>query len=310
MPRSRAIALRGLLFGFRRGGGGTFPPGATSVQLPMARHFAPSVRVAFLSVALTAAAAAQPPSPPDSAPPVLSGPRVKPDTSTTLVHTDMQGRFVKVEGRPEAAALAQLTIDPERLGRARGVIDARDDALRKHLVDSIDLIKETSDATKAGDKATLQRLGRELCDRFDPEQARDPLLAPLCAVLAPEEAAALTKLVDDYWRAWLDAEQRSNPGQRREAIQSRLRYELFQAEIAPVFQYTLRPFQQKLDRIYEAVDPTPEQRAAIRAAVITYIREGKLKPSESQREQLVRTIYDSLDEDRRIKLMMAAITAL
>lgn len=256
------------------------------------------------------AVAPVPPAKPAEEPP-LGGPKVPDDALHTLVHSDMQGRFQKVEGRPEAAALGQMSIDPDRRRKAQEVVDGRAEALRQNLIDNIDLIKESTDATKAGDKATVQKLSRELYERFNaaPTPTRDPLLAPLSAVLSPEECAALKKLVDEYWSAWIDAEQRNAPKQPREAIQKRLDFEVFQAELSPAYQYTLRPFQQKLERVYQVVDPTPEQRAAIRTAVIAYIKEARLKPSEEQRRQLARAVYAALDEDRRIKLLAAALSA-
>lgn len=251
---------------------------------------------------------AQPREPADQ--PVLRGPKVEDQAARTLLRSDMQGRFLKVDGRPEEAAVAQIPMDPGRREQARALIADRASALMTYLVDNIDLIKETTDATKSGDTAAAQRIARDLYDRFDPAHSRDPLLAPLATVLMPEETAELKRLADEYWKGWIDAQQRSSPKATREAIQGRLQFELFQTELRTAYDYTLRPYQIKIDRICEVTDATPEQRAAIRDAVISYIKAARLRPSDEQRAELAKAIYSALDEERRIRLLTAAISAL
>lgn len=274
-----------------------------------------TLALAALAALSAATALAQPepadqPMQPPNDQPLLAGPQVRDSAADTLVQRDMQGRFQRLDARPEEAALTRMVLDPEQRERARAVIGDRAASLRRHLVDNIDLIRESTDAIRAGDQATARRLARDLYDSFDPAHERDPLLAPLAAVLSPDEHTELTRLVDEYWDSWIDAELRASPGQPREQVRDRLILEQFQSELTTAYRYTLQPFQQKLDAIYAAVEPTPEQRAAIRAAVIEYIRDGRLQPTADQRAILARTIYQALDEPRRIKLLAAALAAL
>lgn len=44
--------------------------------------------------------------------------------------------------------------------------------------------------------------------------------------------------------------------------------------------------------------------------MIDYIREARLKPTPEQRTALARRIYLALDEERRIKLLEAALAGL
>ncbi len=261
------------------------------------------------SLCLATLALGASPAPTAAVPPVLGGPAVNEAADRTLVNQDMQGRFQRVEGRPEVAGLAQLALDPETRSKAADVINARTLALMKHLLDNIDLIREATDATRAGDNATAQKLSMELYQRFDPDSSRDPLVAPLAKVLPQAAAMELRRLVDEYWKAWLDVEMKSAPKATRQAVEQRLTYDLYQQELRLANEYTLRPIQQKLERIYEAADPTPEQRAAIRLAVIEYVKEARMKPTDEQRKKLARTIYDLLDEERRLKLVTAAISS-
>lgn len=260
--------------------------------------------------AVCLAAARQPPQEAPAGEPPLRGPVVRDDLAHTLVHSDMRGKFQKIQGRSEEAALGELGIDPDRREMARGVIAERAAAVRDHLIENIDLVKESTDALKAGDNARARKLGQELYDRFDPAHVRAPLLVPLEAVLSPEESASVKRLVDEYWAAWIAEEKKKSPKASDQAIQDRLCLEVFQAEVRAVYEYSLRPYQQKLEKIYETVDPTPEQRAAIRGAVISHIKEARLNPSEAQRGELAREIYSVLDEGQRMKLFAAALSAL
>ncbi|HMN41224.1 MAG TPA: hypothetical protein PKE29_10290 [Phycisphaerales bacterium] len=245
--------------------------------------------------------------------PALGGPKVQDRVATSLVRVDAQGRFVKLTVRPEEAALDLILIDPDRRAKARHAIEDRAAAFRRHLVDSIDLIKASTDAIRSGDRATANRLSQDLYDGFDPEHQRDPLAGPIGTVLSAEERAQMTRLVDEYWTAWIDAELKAAGGKggpTREEMQARLSLGQFQAEVAVAYEYTLRPFQQKIEAIALVVEPTVEQRAAIRDAIIDYIRDGRLKPTDEQRLTLARAIYDVLDEEQRIRLLAAAVSRL
>ena len=241
----------------------------------------------------------------------LSGPKVP--NRATLVRTDMQGKFQRLEVRPEEAALEVMQVDPGRLDQARAAIEARNAALRKHLIDHITLVKEWADERDGGESGKgggIERLMQELYDRFDPQHLRDPLLVPLAKALDGDEHAELTRLVEEYWRAAIDAEQGKRPNSVRPEIEKRQLFGLFQREVRKAYDATLRPFRQKLENVYAAVDPTPEQRVALRNAVIAYIQESRLTPNQELRLKLARAIYDALDEERRVKLLSAGLTAM
>lgn len=250
---------------------------------------------------------------PDQAPiQPLSGPTISDQAMRSLVHRDMQGRFQRVEGRPEVAAIAQIPIDPVRRAEARRVVEDRAAALRSHLVEHIEMIRASTDASLAGDTEKVRRIQYELYQLFDPTGERSPLLAPLAGVLSRTEYDELARVVDECWDAWIAAESdaRMMDSGPPDGLESRLVYELYQRELAYAYEDTLRPFQQRLDRIYAVVEPTDEQRAAIRGAVIKYIGDAKLTPTAEQREELARTIYDALDEPRRFRLFAAGLAAM
>lgn len=261
----------------------------------------------FPLILLNSPAWAQPPAGDDQ---VLSGPAVPDEVARTLVRFNAGGRFQRVEGRPEEAALMLLPLDSDTRERARAVISDHEAALQRLLIDNIDTVKETTDAILAGDNAGVQRLSKDLYDRFDPAHTRDPLMAPLVGVLPDAQHADLKRLLDEYWAAWIKAERRAGSKEPEAKAQGRLTFTLFQEDIRRAYDRTLRPFRERIERIYQVADPTPEQRAAIREAVIDYIRETRLKPSAEQRDQVARRVYLILDEERRIKLFSAALAQL
>lgn len=266
------------------------------------------VAAAFFT-AVSTQAGVQPVGDPGSSP--LSGPRVAEETVRTLVSRDMQGRFQPVEGRPESAALARIPIDPVRREAARRVMEDRASALRAHLVEHIDMLRAWTDASLAGEEEEVRRIQLELYQMFEPEGNRAVLHAPLAEALSGAEFAELERVLDEYWDAWMSAE----AGDRMmdaapENLELRLAYRLYQQELAYAYESTLRPVQQRLERIYATVEPTPEQRATIRAAVIGLIRAGGLSPTAQQREEAARMIYDALDEDRRFRLFAAGLSAM
>ena len=240
----------------------------------------------------------------------MAGPKVDDPASRTLVRTDMQNRFQRLDVRPEEAALQLLAMDPSRRVKAREIILARADALRTHLAINIDLVKEWTDAQIAKDSAAIQKFAKELYDRFEPTNPRDPLLAPLASVLTSDEQTQIKRLVDEYWEAWIASEQKASPKSTPEEIAQRLIARTFNAEVAKAYDSALRPHKQKLDAIITATEPTADQIAALRAAFINYIRASLLHPTDQDKTALATAIYNALDEPRRIKLVQASLASL
>jgi len=236
----------------------------------------------------------------------LRGPDVPDTARRTLIHRSMTGDFQRVEGRPEAAALQLLDLDEQTRQRATEVLDARDMAVAMLLVEEIDAVKVISDATIAEDRQLVNQLMHELWESFDPETSRSPLLAPLAEVLPPAQHAELTGIVDEYWDALVAWQIRDQPNddptqtaELRERTERRLAYEMFAAEVGTGYNATLLRYRQAMDALYEAVQPTDEQREQMRTILIDHIRETQLRPTPEQRRATNRRIYDLLDEERR-----------
>jgi len=233
----------------------------------------------------------------------LRGPNVPEQAVRTIVRHDVKGNFLPVEGRPENAAVSALGLDAEALEKARDQVMQRAVKLNIFLIDRIDEVKDITDATQKGDRKRAQELLKSLQEQFDHGTPRDPAAADL--TLTPEQTAELKRLLDEYWGTWIDWEMRrarDRSPAARQAKQDELAFRLFQREVQEAYDRTLKPYRDRIETLYAALEPTEEQKAAIREAVIEYIRTARLSPTQQQREDLVKKIYGLLDEQRRAKL--------
>ena len=236
---------------------------------------------------------------------LLRGPTVSEAAQRTLVRTDAMGRLVQLEQRPEVAALGLLVIDPVHRDQARQIIENRQTDLGMMLVDQIDVVRDITDAMRSGNQDDAARRSRELYDMFEPEHRRAPLLELLSEILPDDAAAELKRLVDEYWDSRVDWELRNAPDadeDDRQSVAERLAFSMFQHEMRAAYEWTLRPYHNRLQTIYEITEATEEQRAVIRAAIIDYVRESRLQPTAEQRRAVTQRIYDVLNEQQRLRL--------
>ena len=249
----------------------------------------------------------------DSPDDMLRGPEVPASAAHTLVRLDASGRFQRVEGRPEEAALVILELDPDLREQARQAAAARRETLRAAVLEHLDLIIAGTDAIEAGQREKATEIMRQMRDRIDPEHQRDPVLPALTAVLGSEQGQQLTLLVEDYWTACLDWELRNSKDKSdaaRQRVTERIGFEMFQQEIRQAYERTLRPYRAKFEAIVNATQPTDEQKQAIRGILLDLIRAGGLEPTLDQQQETARKVYQALDEERRQKLFEAAFNRL
>jgi hypothetical protein len=243
---------------------------------------------------------------------LLRGPTVPEPRVRTLVNVDAAGNLVRLQERPEEAALGLLVLEPERREQAREKASARRLALGMLLVENIDLVRDATDARAAGENETARAVYRKIYDQFDPDHARDPLLDDFAEVLTPAQIDEMKRLVDEYWSAWLQREMRNDRDDAgaRERTERRLAFTLFQQELGEAYNWSLRPFRYKLEALYEITEPTEEQRTHLRDAVLDYIRNSRLEPTPEQRRQVTERIHAILDEEQRLRLFEHVITRL
>lgn len=254
----------------------------------------------------------------DAPPDLLSGPAV--DAQATIVRHGMDGRLIRVEGRPEVAAVQVLVpasgLPAEVSERLRAVVAARGEAMRMLLVDELDTVRTVTDLVTAGEADAARDEMRAMWERFEPGRSYAPLLDDLAGAIGAEHATDLRAMVSEYFDAMLrermgdrladrmgDAE---SPTESDDpvivAARERVAFELFQAELRTAYDQTLRRYRNLLESIYTGVEPTEEQRAAIRDVVLNHIKDTRLQATPEQRREAMLAIYRELDEDRRERL--------
>jgi hypothetical protein len=266
-----------------------------------------SIPLLLTAVALIAPTAPALTNAPDADASPLAGPRVPEHQTRTLVSRNMTGDFVRVEGRPEAAALRLLDLDPATAERAAAIVGQRTVDLSLMLVDRIDEVREMTDLSEAGDREGARAVLRRIWEQTEPDSPRAPLLRPLGEVLPPSKLVELQGIVDEYWEAWIDWELRDSDERRANArvrtrVAQRLAFGLFEREVREGYDISLKRYRDALDGIYTAVEPTEDQRRAIRGIVIDHIKATRLEATPAQRRDTMTRVYRLLDEPRRERL--------
>lgn len=234
---------------------------------------------------------------------VLKGPIVQEDIS--IVEHTMSGMFQRVEGRPEMAAFNAVTNDPALTQRAIEIELERTVAISMLLIDQIDLMKESTDAMLAGDNTKAREIQGQLHTLFDPRMRHDPLTPKLLELLDDRQQSKYKKALNEYWEAWIDASLRDRMNRDELAVRNRVRARLttnlFQTEMREAYDISLKQYRDSMETIYLAVDPTEDQREAMREILIQYIKDTRLDPTPLERREATMQMYSVLDQERQAK---------
>ena len=229
--------------------------------------------------------------------PLLSGPAVDQSKTRSLVQGSMRGGFARVEGRPEFAAARLLDLDGATLDQIRELEEARGVSIVILLIGQIDDLRAMTDAQLAGDDAVALEILGDLWNRHDEGELLQPALDELETVLTEQQLAETKRISAEYMHAWASQEKRQN--EDLEQTKERLAFSVFQQEVRDAYDASLQTTRQAMQGIYDAVDPTPEQREVLRTIVIDHIKATRLKATPAQRRAAMRRMYDALDEERR-----------
>ncbi len=230
----------------------------------------------------------------------LAGPAVSDTHSRTLVEHAMTGRLEPIEGRPELAAALLLDLDSDTRESVRALGEARDVAIVSFIINHLDDLRAMTDAQTEGRNEDAQRILRSWWQSHDEGHTRLPLRPALAEILSDDQLEEVTRITAEYVDAWVTARKRQNetPDQAAE----RMSFEIFQREVRRAYDASLRTTRQAMEGIYEAVDPTDEQRETIREIVIEHLKATRLKATPVERRATMRRIYDALDDDRQALL--------
>lgn len=244
----------------------------------------------------------------DEEPGLLSGPAV--EAQATIVRYGMDGRLQPIAGRPEIAAaqvlIAARSLPTEVAERVRAINTARGESIRMLLVDELDTVREVTDLITAGEADAARDAMRAMWRRFETGTSHAPLLDDLVEAVGEGHADELRRINEEYWTALLRERAGGMMDQRGEralaAARARLAFDIFQQELREGYDLTLRRYRELLESINTGVEPTPEQRTAIRDVVLEHIENTRLAATPEQRRETMLRIYRELDEGRRERL--------
>lgn len=250
----------------------------------------------------------------------LAGPEVRERVGRGIIRHDARGEFRRVSGLPEEAALALLELSDQAREYCRGVFAERRLALGVMLAEHLDEALAYGEAMEQRDRDLTTEFTTFFRDRWE-RSASPPtsasasgLQSSLAAVLSPEQYVDLERMLNEYWQAWVAWELRSRKTITEADCQrtrARLERTVFSEELRRAYDDQIKPYREKLEKLHEAVDPTAEQRTAIRSAVADFLRESRLRPTAEDRRALMRSLYRALDQERRAVFfeLVAAETA-
>lgn len=240
---------------------------------------------------------------------LLRGPDLDAQTPTTIVRYSMSGDFEQLQGRPEMSAFAAVVDQSMMQNIQEQAIEIelqRTVDLSLLLIEEIDLMKESTDALRAGDQKAAREIQGRLHEMFDPKKRHDPLSPELINLLDDQQRKEYKRILEQYWESWTDWVLRDRDDRDKAAVRKRARQRLtrrlFEQELAEAYEISIKRYRDALEAIYAAIEPTNEQREEIREIVIEHIKAMRNEASPQQRRETMHEIYAMLDEERRTKL--------
>ena len=243
----------------------------------------------------------------------LGGPRVVENTPIpTLIERDAAGRLVRLEERPETAAIRKLKLDEPTRAAIDKALVARSARLSQVLQENYALFLELQGARQAGlgrdgeaGRKTLENirtLRDAATDLFDP-----PLRQSLGGLLSAELRSQFDRMVDQYREA-LMAEPPQEGRRPRPAgavggrmAEQRYETEMVLREIARTLNTEVEMRREQTDALVAAVGADPEQEAEIRRIIRTN-NEGSLgnpEKARANRDKAMREVFTVLRPEQR-----------
>jgi hypothetical protein len=259
-------------------------------------------------------------------PPVslLAGPSIAAESEPgkSLVERDFNGALVRLETRPEVAAVRLLTLDAEQQRSIDALISARTSGVRELTFDHLDLFLAVQSARQSGaigpgaggrpstDIASKIRELRSLAaPLLDP-----PLVEQIAVALPLGQRDAYRAVVKEYADALIAegagergmGEGAPRPRQTDSAFASqRLEFNQLLREMARSLSAVVAERREQFDALIATVNATPEQTMRIQ----TILRETAGQPGKpatlEERAATARKIMDVLTPEQRVLLRAA-----
>lgn len=229
------------------------------------------------------------------------------EAGPTLIVRSFDGRLERLEVPPEEAAVDRLDLDEASRERVHRVIADRAAILDATTGRSVDLFLRMAAAGASGDNAEALRLFAEFDARLADLHERGTLFDELHAALPADARRQFESMVNDYRAAVIDemmAQAQADASKRYE-FALRLHMEERFAALTRSFERRLGGGDAKLRRLYEVVDATPEQEAAISALATLYFEKTLGMPDKQEEARFLVRLLELLTPVQRNRLISA-----
>jgi hypothetical protein len=232
---------------------------------------------------------------------VLAGPKIAvAEQRATLVQRDFDGGLVRLEERPETAALALLTLDAAEKESTEALLTDRAVRVAAALRDHTDLFLRAQNLRQGGLGAEDRQVLRALRDAIRP--LLEPTLASSVeAVLSEGNRAEFRRLLAEYHAALAAASgmssETSRGGRREPAGAAELRLTVL--EMARSLGGIVEDRRERTEAILRAANATPEQERAIREILRNQEASPGAGASEEARRRVMQEIMQTLATEQR-----------
>jgi hypothetical protein len=238
----------------------------------------------------------------DSAP--LSGPKVTQAATThasapaSILHYDLSGSIIPVEGTPERAAANALTLTEEEKRAVDAIFAKRASAIQDLIRDDLELLVRLNSGVE-GSPEKLAAL-RELITTFGSSAFDRTLQIQVARALSEQNKVAFNTMVDEYMEALIaEAAKSAAPGTPKQRLETQERLKIAGQEVRAAFTSRIRAGSQKLERALSQADLDEATAGLIRTRVQQFYQETKGKPSKSQLFAFVRDVGTEIPRDKR-----------
>lgn len=273
----------------------------------------------------TAADAGPAPDPVPSTEPVgsddadlLRGPSVAPRTAqASLVQRGFDGELVRLEERPEVAALRLLELDEPTRAAVDAIVLERSVRASELASEHARLVLGIRSTLASQDRRAIAQLMREVRSAFEP--LMEPRFRDVLAEALPAEPRGeFVRMVDGYVEAlaaepmegaggMMERRERGMGGERSRRFAGmetiRVELQLTMTEVLLAYRATIEEAQAMGDAFYEAIDATPEQRAKIQSLFMARspLSGDKENATGESRRALIAEVYALLTPEQRRK---------
>lgn len=249
---------------------------------------------------------------------LLRGPSVAESVApATLVQRGFDGELVRLEERPEIAALRLLELDEPSRAAVDAIVLERSVRASELAGEHARLVLGIRSTLASQDRRAIARLMREVRSAFEP--LMEPRFRDVLAEALPAEPRAeFVRMVDEYVEAlaaepmeWaggmMGRRGRGMDGERSRRFGGmetrRVELQLTMAEVLLAYRATIEEAQAMGDAFYEAIDATPEQRSRIQSLFMARspLSGDEANATRESRRALIAEVYALLKPEQRRK---------